>query len=996
MGNLPRIVSLVPQSGIQFIDVRFPVDRMPKTTSAFWEQPLPADQTANEPNLVNLRVLKDLNGVLVDPVSGQSPPDDEIYQVGRPQALQPFLQRWVPLPYFRVAYMAAGGKERYDRGPTNWARMRLVELPQPDSDGNTHHAVLAFDTGLRAVEKGQPYTAISFQDSERAEEFALVADQESMSWFLTEPWMAKWLQEILRDSRPARRGAQPLDDGRACEHWARYLRLLELIAEAALFPRIRLIDVVSNNRSYDPINVDLVLDIGNTRTCGILVEDDRESRLNLNNSYPLHLRDLSQPERSYALPFDSRVEFVRAAFGREHLNRSSGRRNAFQWPSPVRVGPEAVRLSAAARGNEGATGLSSPKRYLWDERATIQVWRFNGVAADGVTTEPPVSGSFMAFVSEDGEVLRSPRRRRQKSGPRQPAVRARFSRSSLMTFLLTEILLQVLAQINSVEVRYSRSFPDVPRRLRRILLTMPPAMPLPEQRIFRNRAEAAVQLAWDMRGWSAQQAEPQQSGISTPPEPRVVANLDEATATQLVFLYTEAAQRLKGDPGSFFDVTGRQRKNYGNSPSLRVASIDIGGGTTDLMICTYAAEHGEHIEPKQNFREGFRIAGDEVLQEVIQTIVLPQVEEALERAGIRDAKALLREVLGGDRGAQSEHERHLRRQVVSQVLEPIGLAILHAYEGTTDRNAGDVLDATVGALLAGRETAAPIAYLEQQSVRAGAQVRVADMTIVATARRVDAVVQAALGPVIADLCEAVYTFDCDWLLLSGRPSRLRAVTDMVLAKMPVPPHRIVGLHRYAAGSWYPFRDSSGRIDDPKTTAAVGAMLCAMAEGRLEGFLMRASTLSMRSTARFLGRMELSGQILKANVCLENPDRELTLAAGSGGEPPEIKFSMPFRAPVSLGFRQLDLERWPASKLYVLEYSNPDNVARLRLPLTLTVQRADSVPERDDSDLFREEFRIVEIVDAEGDRQLDTLVTMRLQTEQSEAGYWRDTGTLLVP
>src|SRR5699024_5839612 len=153
-------------------------------------------------------------------------------------------------------------------------------------------------------------------------------------------------------------------------------------------------------------SVDLVLDIGNSRTCGILIEDDRDQRLNLNNSYVLKLRDLDAPERSYSHPFESRVEFVRASFGKEHLNRLSGRGNAFQWPSPGRLGPEAARRSAAARGNERATGLSSPKRYLWDTRPIAQVWRFNGLASDGVTTEPPVSGSFMAFVTEEGEVLR--------------------------------------------------------------------------------------------------------------------------------------------------------------------------------------------------------------------------------------------------------------------------------------------------------------------------------------------------------------------------------------------------------------------------------------------------------------------------------------------------------------------------------------------------------------------------------------------------------------
>jgi len=981
MSSLPAVISLVPQSGVQFLDIRFNLAKLTLATRMFWEQPLPAGETTDATRLVNLRLLQDQDGVLVDPVSGQAPPDEEVYPVGKPQALQPFLNQWVPLPYFGVTAIAAGGKEIYANGPTNWARVQLVPLTEPDDEGNTHQAVLAFDTALRARDKTQPYTTLAPDDSKGAGEFALVSDRDVLGWYLVEPWLAQWLEELLREARQ-------VVEGRACEHWARYICFLELLARTGLLPRLRLVDVVSESRSYDPISVDLVLDIGNTRTCGILVEDDRASRLNLNNSYPLRLRDLSRPQETYALPFDSRVEFSRASFGKEVLSRRSGR-NAFQWPSPLRVGPEAVRLSAASRGTEGATGLSSPKRYLWDERPRAQVWRFNGVAPDGITTEPPVSGSFMAFVSEEGLVLRAQRRTTQL------AVRARFSRSSLMTFLLAEVLLQVLAQINSVETRYARSFPDVPRRLRRILLTMPPAMALPEQRIFKERAEAAVKLAWDMRGWSGE------GSGAVMPEPRIVANLDEATATQLVFLYAEAAQRLKGDPGSFFALTGQKREPYGQGPSLRIASIDIGGGTTDLMICTYVADGGEHIQPKQNFREGFRTAGDEVLQEVIQTIVLPQIEDALSQAGARDAKSLLREILGGDRGAQSEQERHLRRQFVSQVLEPVGLAIVHAYEPVSDRNANEILRSTIGTLLKGKDVAAPSRYFEQQALRVGAsQFSIVAVEVFATARRMDAVVQAALGPTIADMCEVVYSFGCDWLLLSGRPSRLRAVTDLVLAKLPVPPHRVVGLHHYMAGSWYPFRDASGRVDDPKTTAAVGAMLCAMAEGRLEGFLMRTSSLSMKSTARFLGRMELSGQILDSNVLLQDPDREIA-AQPVDGQAPEIKFEMEFRAPVSLGFRQLPLERWPAAKLYVLEYRNPDSIPQLKLPLKLTVLRSDTNPARaatgrGNVEELREEFSIEGIVDAAGDTLRKSDVVMRLQTEQSEAGYWRDTGALAVP
>jgi len=44
--------------------------------------------------------------------------------------------------------------------------------------------------------------------------------------------------------------------------------------------------------------------------------------------------------------------------------------------------------------------------------------------------------------------------------------------------------------------------------------------------------------------------------------------------------------------------------------------------------------------------------------------------------------------------------------------------------------------------------------------------------------------------------------------------------------------RIVSLHTYRVGDWYPFRSVGGRLTDPKTTAAVGAMVCALSEGQL--------------------------------------------------------------------------------------------------------------------------------------------------------------------
>ncbi len=866
------------------------------------------------------------------------------------------------------------GQEAHERGPSNWVRGRLVPHPTP-APGRTHRLTLAFDTALLPPGAG-PYVAPSLDDSVRQQEFVFVADPAASAWFLNEAWVGEWLREMLVEMLTAARGGRKLrpdDLRRGCEHYARYQVMLGLLAAADVLPRLRLLDVVSDNLGYLPVEVDLVLDLGNARTCGILIEEHPGQGMNLSDSYPLALRDLSRAECVHDRPFDSRVEFSRASFGRDAVSRRSGRASAFAWPSPIRVGPEAVRLAGARLGNEGSTGLSSPKRYLWDSRPATQGWRFNGRANDGVTTDPPVSGPFMALVAEDGSVLR------QRRG--QPAVRARFSRSSVFTFMLTEILLQALCQMNAPGTRAQRRDADKPRHLRSLLMTMPPGMPVAEQHILRARAQGAVMLAWDMLGWA---------GKVSPP--RVLANLDEATATQIVWLHNEVTERLQGDAGALMELVGRVRPEVAATPSLRVASIDIGGGTTDLMVSTYAMQGGEAILPKQEFRESFKIAGDDVLERIITTVALPAFSAALHDAGVADPRALLNRTLGQDQGGQSEPERHWRRLFVSMVLEPLGIAILRAYEAVEGRTTGEVLHRTVGEIMGGDldRSARAMEYLERAAGAVGAQgFRVADVVLAVNTQQIEPVVAAVLGPVLADLCEVVWSYDCDVLLLSGRPSRLRVVGDMVLAKAPVAPHRIVGMHRYRVGEKYPFRDAANRIDDPKTTAAVGAALCVQAEGRLRNFMLRTTKLSMRSTARYIGKMDNNGQIREENVVLRNLDLD-------GPPAQDVAFKIAFQTVTQLGFRQLPIARWTATPLYLMEFANPDDAHRMDLPLTVTVARREIDPDAAEAEMQRETFVVDEVVDALGATQRNGDVRLRLQTIDDQDGYWRDTGRLVIP
>ena len=75
--------------------------------------------------------------------------------------------------------------------------------------------------------------------------------------------------------------------------------------------------------------------------------------------------------------------------------------------------------------------------------------------------------------------------------------------------------------------------------------------------------------------------------------------------------------------------------------------VDIGGGTTDMMICEYALSDAQAIQPKPLFWEGFNVAGDDLLKAVIEQQIIPQFREALHEAGGMNVTEVLFE---GDNG----------------------------------------------------------------------------------------------------------------------------------------------------------------------------------------------------------------------------------------------------------------------------------------------------------------------------------------------------------
>ena len=386
----PTEITLVPYSGIQMLDFGLSIDAGGRGSMAFSERMTERRDDADVWQLFPHSQDDERNALIPLPkVEG-----DEDYSISKVKALEPFLNRWTPAPLLRIRPgVGARGQELFDAGPSTWARFYVSELDQRDLEtGFTHRLILAIDTDLAETDPsadpaeadGAPYLTPTVKDSADESEFRLATDPDQMAWFLRhevqefdgsmfdqQKWVDDWLDDQYKTFRQAQRPnreLRPEDFPYRFEHWARYLAFLALVGEAVRPPKIRMLDTVSDDQRYQCVEVDLVLDIGNSRTCGILVESyPDDPRVDLNNSYALAMRDLGQPEHYYRRPFESRLEFAQADFGPEHISRRSGRNSpAFLWPSLVRVGPEATRLVQASVGTETLSGLSSPKRYLWD------------------------------------------------------------------------------------------------------------------------------------------------------------------------------------------------------------------------------------------------------------------------------------------------------------------------------------------------------------------------------------------------------------------------------------------------------------------------------------------------------------------------------------------------------------------------------------------------------------------------------------------------------
>lgn len=821
-GNVCR---LVPSSGLQFIDAKLDAGGLPMLRAWFTEDEI--DSTAG-PRRVLLPLSSDASadGTIWHPVTFRPlGPADTLAFTGL-EALEPFLDTWIPVPYLRYLGRSESGGLRFDQGPANWARVFVAKPAEGLRGADVLDAVFAFDTRLdtRSRADQTPYLSPNSDDALFASTFMLADDPEELAHFLSQSWLDTWVRDVCRawtaradlgDIEEAGFTVAVEPDQRfALAHVARYLSFLRILSRASNPPQIRFVDNVSRTMPIAISPVDLIIDFGASETTALLIERNKPLPADIGEAaraaIPLRLRDLSSPVNVHAGPIATTVEFDHQTFGNASLSRRSGRPDAFQWSSLVRVGQEARRLALRVNATDGVTGLTDLEGRLQSNGPSTGMWRFSTPDATTAKIGPMVTGEALRHVSDTGDVtLRDGLALRGSGDTGQvPTVRPRFSQSSLFGFFVVELLLHAISEINAVTetspfAQRGGDRNDV-RQIERVIITSPLAIPAHERKILIERVQGAIELLWRTQLWD------QPGQFAHPVRPQLSLGIGPDVGLQLVYVFNEVKSKFGCSFSDLVDCVRRRTGEPDARDNLRISSIEVGRRTAGLTVIDYDVAHDGTVQAALVLTDRTDVGGERVVEAILEIHVLGAIEARLAACGMATPRAFIASLMSDEeRTAQP-----LGIRLFSKVLKPAALAVFEAYAAMPRRGAEGLRRFRIDALVAnGGGRLDPVAaQFDAAAEAAGARdFKIGLVSFDVGRRQVQRLVEAELWPTVDAMARAIIDSEADILLMAGDLADMPDLVDHVVSLAPVPAGRIVVMaHDDAVGADTP--------DQPRTNA----------------------------------------------------------------------------------------------------------------------------------------------------------------------------------
>ena len=898
-------------------------------------------------------------------------------------AIKCFENKWLPIPYFFKRT-----EKRFKFSPMNWSRVKFV----PRSEGKTeleYDVILAFDT--RTGYSSDEYNEFPvFPDQYCSEmNFALCDNEFFLMDYCSPKENWSYIDEyIFRLVHPTLSSVSQIKGANThkMSYIASYIFLVNYLAQNKLFPAIKLY----KDQDVEVRNVDMVIDIGNSRTTALLIEDNS----NFNQVKPLSLIDYTELLRekdgktcirSYKEPFDMRLAFRKVDFGSFGINDSK----QFVYPSFIRLGQEAStlihRACSSAWEEETLSTYSSPKRYLWDNKPSKKEWEFlvlPGEESNHILNIRGISSNLMS----DGRIDVT-----GTDGGRS----SHYSRRSLMAFAFLEMLSQANTQINSEPYRIDVGWKTVPRKIKRIIITCPTAMSKIEREALVKCAKDAVTLYGRFIYGNGAPA------IDIIPAVRSMKDndgswyYDEATCAQLVYIYGEVGHKYKGVCSEFFNLYGKV-VDGNQQPTLTVGSLDIGAGTSDLMISEYSYTKGDltTITPDPKFYDSFYFAGDDMLKALVKNVMLLDEKHSAFRKALRSLDPIqyrqkIKNFFGPDYNGQTIADRIARRDFNIQYSIPLMIYFLELASN-------DSCSCVVKYDDVFKVNQPNQRVIDDFKRRMG--IDITSLTWEYNKEFVADIISKEFEPLLKKIAAMFFAYSCDVILLSGRPSSLPAIRNIFLKYYPVSPNRLITLNNYYVGDWYPFCQNTGYITNPKTIVAMGGVIGHYASeySNLDKFSINLEKLksNLKSTVNYI-EASRDGQPIEYLITPDKLQGELTVS----------------RIPDILNVRQFGLTSYPSRALYSIDFNymklvnkirnkaldNGNNLSdaavqsmandevenlKKRMPFKITI-------DRDPED--KENLTISSIEDRNGVELSDSSIEIHIQSLGVDDQYWLDSG-----
>ncbi len=804
---------------------------------------------------------------------------------------------------------------------------------------------------------------------------------------------------------------------------------------------------------YSPVDVDLIVDLGNTRSVVLLLESPGQNPQDQPLSKRVHslhftprgtpysatTQNAKSPINDTAI-IDSWMLLHQTLFHHLEPPATTAKLNTSFQPID---GPAAqhvryqrrqylphtfVELSPALVGGGRASAesafkifagvsldtdarfyLSSPKRYAWDDdpQGILGGTFWRQIPNSGGDNPPDVFNQlggliryFMDPRKADRDIDNPPDPDDFRGLPYRDSPPS-YPRSDAICWYALTVLETAYRQINSPEHLRTAGRESLPRRLRAVRVTYPAGWTCAEREAYFDQWRRAINLFTmtrfeDHRPVSLRAPE---NGGSRP----ILANppIDEAVASQLPLIYSDI-QSL-GSPAAWLSL-------FGSNDQVTVMNLDIGGGTSDLSIMRYSSEfngsadaqRGNVIQSELIFRDGYSIAGDQLVKRIIEKQLLPKWLEASgldQFDGIPEARKWIarffkkpdhKEFQQIDPKASQKMAR-----IVRLVLVPLVNLWLERYSDTNPDapwehlSVADCMQEGISDKNVLIELNQMITQVIRMKTRRGqgwngtAFRSDSDVMISCDRADIDTCIDEVFGKFFDALGGTVGRFNCNLVIVSGKPSELPRIRERILQSFPIMPQRIIHVKNFPAGDWYPFSTfHDGRISDAKTCTVVGAaMYQDMSNNNQSDFIIRDVSMVRAPRQCYWGIIPKNNlwQDFHKNYLFTPADYPTEATTALSSPPKEVQLPIPCR----IGRQTVRMPDVRPDPVYELRFRPTSNMAADSGVSGIATLKWTSSTERG------EELSLVRVKPAPGSPNFNPDdVQLRLNT-MLETSHWLD-------